>query len=196
MRRPRRSIEELRSIHRQIEKNQLLDKRRRRLYNRRYRKSFFFVAVWAGRIIYMFLFITVAATHRIAKESREEIVIHKAIESTIQRSRGSSYRQTELSIETNYAHYTSTFIGHYPPDFSEYDTLLIERNLFHKPIYFTKSAWGYKYYINTHFFTYLIVVFMTFISFFFNDGLDRFTDKVLLMTWALNLISALCYFLY
>lgn len=144
----------------------------------------------------MLLFIVVLSTHKIPKNSRAEIVIHKTIESTIQRSRNSSYRQTDLSIKTNYARYTSTFIGHYPPDFKEYDTLLIERNLFHKPIYFTKTDWGYKYYINTHFFTYLIIVFLTFISFFFNDGLDRFTDKILLLTWAMNLISALCYFLY
>jgi hypothetical protein len=196
MRRPRRSREELQRIRKQIEKNELLDQRRRRLYNRKYRKSFFFIAVWAGRITYFILFFVVLFLHTTPAERRAEIVIHVSVEDYDARTKMSSQKQRDVSIQTGYGNYTSTFIRNYPPAMNEGDTVLIERNLFRKPIFFTKSGWYEKYMIDSHVLPYFIVLMLTFLSFFFNDGLDRFTDKLFLFIWALDIITALCYFLY
>jgi hypothetical protein len=196
MRRPRRSIEELQRIRKQIEKNELLDQRRRRLYNRKYRKSFFFIAIWTGRIIYFVLFFVVLFFHTTPAESRTEIVTDIQIEHYTAHTKASSQKQTELNIRTNYGNYKSTFVTHYPPPIKAGDTLLIERNMFRKPIFFTKTDWSEKYMMDIHVIIYFIVLLLTFLSFFFNDGLDRFTDKLFLFIWALDIITALCYFLY
>lgn len=196
MRRPRRSIEELQRIRKQIEKNQLLDQRRHRLYNRKYRKSFFFIAVWAARIVYCVLFVAALFLHTKPTEQRAEIVTHIMVEDYTARTKMSSQKQRDISIQTNGGKYTSTFTRNYPPDIEEGDTLFIERNVFKKPIFFTKANWQEKYMMNINALVYFVVLLLTFLSFFFNDGLDRFTDKLFLFIWALDIVTALCYFLY
>lgn len=196
MRRPRRSKEELQRIRKQIEKNDLLDQRRRRLYNRKYRKSFFFIAVWATRIAYCVLFVVALFLHTKPTEQRAEIVTGIQVEHYIARTKTSSQKQTDINIQTNYGNYSSTFASHYPPPIEAGDTLLIERNMFKKPIFFRKTSWNVKYMMSIHGIIYYVVLLLTLLSFFFNDGLDRFTNKLFLFIWALDIITALCYFLY
>jgi hypothetical protein len=196
MRRPRPSNSERLLLLKQLEQSQALDKRRRRLYNRKYRKSFFFVSIWAGRLIYIILFVVVSFLHDKSGSFRDETVINRNVESYINTSRrGSSNRVTTLTIETNFKSYTSEFGDKYPPAFNIGDTLTIERNIFNKPIYFTKSNWHLKYWIFTNPIYYYVILFLTLISLFFNDGLDRFTDKILLIIWSANIIAIAIYFL-
>lgn len=195
MRRPRPSNSERLFLLKQLEQTQALDKRRRRLYNKKYRKSLFFVSIWVGRLIYIILFFVVLFLHDKSGSLRKETVLNKNIESYTRTTRRGSYRVTTLSIETNFKSYVSEFGDKYPPSFNIGDTLIIERNIFNKPIYFTKSNWNLKYWIFTNPIYYYIILFLTLISLFFNDGLDRFTDKILLIIWSANIISIAIYFL-
>ena len=195
MRRPRVSYEERVRLLKKIDLHQLLDKRRRRLYNIKYRKSFLFVSILIGRLAYVSLFVIVSFLHFEPGEQREEIVMNKKIESQTTTSRTGSIKITTLYIETNYGNYTSNLGENRPPDFKSGDKLFIERNIFNKPIYFSKTGWYLKYGLQTNFTYYFIILFITLISFFFNDGLDRFTDKILLITSASNILGIMFYFL-
>lgn len=195
MRRPRPSNEERSRLLKQIDQHQFLDKRRRRLYNKKYRKSFLFVSILIGRLAYIALFITVGFLHFEPGEQREEIVMNKKIESYISSSRYGSTKITTLYIETNYGNYTSNLGETRPPNFESGDKIVIEKNIFYKPIYFSKAGWHYKYGLYTNFTYYFIILFVTLLSLFFNDGLDRFTDKILLITWALTIFGITFYFL-
>ncbi len=195
MRRPRPSNSERLLLLKQLEQSQAFDKRRHRLYNRKYRKSFFFISIWAGRLIYIILFFVVTLLNDKSGSFRDETVLSRNVESYINTSRRGSYRVTTLNIETNFKNYTSEFGDKYPPGFKTGDTLIIERNIFNKPIYFTKSNWHFKYWIFTNPIYYYVILFLTLISLFFNDGLDRFTDKILLIIWSANIIGIAFYFL-
>ena len=195
MRRPRPSNSERLFLLKQLEQSQALDKRRRRLYNKKYRKSLFFVSIWAGRLIYIILFFVVLFLHDKSGSFREETVLNKNIESYTSTTKRGSYKVTTLTIETNFKSYVSEFGDKYPPSFNIGDTLIIERNIFNKPIYFTKSNWNLKYWIFTNPMYYYIILFLSLISLFFNDGLDRFTDKILLIIWSANIIAIAFYFL-
>ena len=195
MRRPRPSNSERLLLLKQLEQSQAFDKRRRKLYNRKYRKSFFFVSIWVGRLIYIILFFVVLLLHDKYGSSRDEIVLSRNVESYINTTRRGSHKVTTLTIETDFKSYTSEFVDKYPPSFNTGDTLTIERNIFNKPIYFTKSNWHFKYWIFTNPIYYYVILFLTLISLFFNDGLDRFTDKILLIIWSANIIGIAIYFL-
>lgn len=195
MSRSRKSYQERQRISLLIDKHQSLDKRRRQLYNKKYHKSFFFISIWAGRLAFLILFIIVAVFYNKHGESREEIVKNKNTETYTKASKGGgSYQETTLYIETDYSDYVSKF-GDIKPHFNIGDTLIIERNIFKKPIYFTKNNWDTKYLIIKKYYFFYIMLFITLISFFFNDGLDRFTDKILLIVWTGNIIGIACFFL-
>lgn len=196
MRRARLSNQERMRILKRVERSQFLDKRRRSLYNKKYRKSFFFISVWAGRMIFIILFIVASVLHSKSYSTRKEIVINKYTDSYISRTKRGTYRMTDLHIETKFQRYLSKFKNDTPPDFKVGDTLLIERNIFHKPVYYTKSNWNSKYWIEFNFIYYYIILFLTIVSLFFNDGLDRFTDKILLIIWSANIIALIVYFFY
>lgn len=183
-------------ILKRVERSQFLDKRRRQLYNKKYRKSFFFISVWAGRVVFIVLFIIASVLHNKPYSTKKEIVVSKYTESYISRTKRGSFKMTDLHIETKYQNYLSKFKDETPPDFNVADTLLIERNIFTKPVYFTKSNWNSKYWIQFNFIYYYIILFLTIVSLFFNDGLDRFTDKILLIIWSLNIIALVIYFFY
>lgn len=196
MKRPRLTNQERMKILKRVEKSQFLDKRRRQLYNKKYRKSIFFISVWAGRVVFIVLFIIASVLHNKPYSTTKEIVVSKYTESYISRTKSGSFRMTDLHIETKFQNYLSKFKDKSPPDFNVGDTLLIERNIFTKPVYFTKSDWNSKYWIRFNFITYYIILFLTIVSLFFNDGLDRFTDKILLIIWSLNIIALVMYFFY
>jgi hypothetical protein len=137
----------------------------------------------------------VSFLHKKTGSFRDEIVLNKNIESYTNTTRSGTYKVTKLYIETNFKNYTAKFGDNYPPNFNVGDTLTIERNIFRKPIFFSKSSWNVKYWIHSNFIYYYIVLFLTLMSLFFNDGLDRFTDKILLIIWSSNIIGIAIYFL-
>jgi|LakMenE18May11ns_1017448.scaffolds.fasta_scaffold9959659_36 hypothetical protein len=195
MRRPRPSTKSIQKALQTLEQNKILEKRRRRLYNRKYRKSFFFISVWVGRLLYFSLFVIVCSTHEIINTTRQEVLNNCEIEEYQAHSRRGSYQVTEVSLETQYGHYFAKLINVDLPKLVTGDTVIIVRNYYGKPIYFTQKSWSLMYGLTNNLIFYSFILFPTFVSFFFNDGLDRFTDKLLLLIWAADVIAISLYFL-
>lgn len=195
MRRPRPSPKSIQKALKTLEQNNILDKRRRRLYNRAYRKSFFFISVWVGRLLYFSLFIIVCSTHEIINNTRQEILNNCKIEKYQAHSRRGFYQVTEVLLETGNGKYSAKLINVDLPKIGSGDTVTIARNYYGKPIYFTQKYWLLMYGLTNNLFFYSFILIPTFISFFFNDGLDRFTDKLLLTVWAANILAIALYFL-
>jgi hypothetical protein len=163
--------------------------RRKRRYNRKYRKGLFFRASWASRIIYLALFVFVSIFYNHSKGFARETVLNVGTDYSYRSPKYSLSKITTLYFETEKHNYTAYVTGIKVPEFKAGDTLLIEYNIFGRPIYFTKDEWHMKYGINANFIAYFLILFATILSMFFNDGLDRFTDKILMIVWFLNLIS-------
>lgn len=180
----------------QIKDAQALEKRKRRLFNRIYRRTFFFKATWVCRLLYSFLFFFVAFTHNIPKTSRKEVVIAKSVDVYNSYTKGGTRVQTRyLKFTTNYGTYERSFTRTYLPDFEIDDTLIIERNYYNKVIFFTKIGWALKYGFSTHFQFYYLVFFATFLSFFYNDGFYKQTRQIILAICIVNLLTLVAYFL-
>ncbi|MFN7910411.1 MAG: hypothetical protein ACK5QC_01225 [Bacteroidota bacterium] len=194
MRRQRPTSSERLRLLKKIDANNQLDKRRRRLYNRKFHGSFVFIATWFIRLIYLILFVIVLIFNDKSGNTRPEIVQDKKIESYTSVSRRGSAKITTLFFTTNFERYTSNIGGISIPAFGVGDTILIERNIFNKPIYFTKQGWYLKYGIDVNFICYYIVLFVSLISLGFNDGLDRFTKKLLLIILTIDIVAIFCYF--
>ena len=62
---PRHTIESRKKLLLQIDKRNNSEQRKRRLYNRFYRKSFIFIGAWVARIIYVLLFIIVIVFNKL-----------------------------------------------------------------------------------------------------------------------------------
>lgn len=195
MRRPRHTIESRKKILLQIDKRYTSEQRKRRLYNRVYRKSFIFIGAWAARIIYILLFISVMVFNKSSGGFRNEKLISKSVDSYVSHSK---YRNgavvSTLYLETESNSYESNISNVDVPELFINDTLQIERNIFGKAIYFTKKDWGIKYSLSANFVIYYLILFLTVISFFFNDGLDLFTSKILWLCYAVNIIAIAVYF--
>lgn len=194
MRRQRPTSSERLRLLKKIDANIQLDKRRRHLYNRKFHRSFIFLTAWFIRLIYFVLFIIVIFFNDKSGDTRPEIVQDKKIESYTNVSRRGSTKITTLFFTTNFGNYTSNIGDTRIPVFGYGDTILIERNVFNKPIYFTKQGWYLKYGIDVNFAYYYIVLFVSLISLAFNDGLDKFTKKLLLIILTIDIVAIFCYF--
>lgn len=191
MRRPRKTPEQLKRLYELVDKNNTDENRRRRLYNRKYRKSVFFISSWIVRIIYVILFFVVCFTHNITYNSNEEIVLAVNY-SNYTKSKGGI--ATLLTFETNYGNYSDEFDYGRVPTIKIKDTIIIESNFYGKEIYFTKPTWNVKFGFADNYILYYCVTFLTVFSFFLNDGLDGFSDKLLLFIWVINILSITLYF--
>src|SRR3954469_21286036 len=80
MRRLRPSLEHRKELLRRIEENQLLDARRRRLYNKKFRKSIFFITAWTIRIGYFLLFFIMSFYYDKPGGYHKEVIVDKSIE--------------------------------------------------------------------------------------------------------------------
>lgn len=166
-----------------------LQEKKKRRYNRLYRKSLFFKASWGTRIIYLLLFIIVSIFYHHSKGFANETVLNVGTDISYRSPKYSLSKITTLYFETDKNNYSAYITGIKVPEFKAGDQLLIEYNIFGRPIYFTKDEWHMKFGLNTNFIGYFLILFATILSMFFNDGLDRFTDKILMTVWFLNLIS-------
>lgn len=196
MRRPKLSSEYRNKILQQIDKNNQYEERKHRLYNKIYRKSFIFIGAWAIRIIYFTLFIVVALTYHNSKGSRKETLLEKKAETITAVSKLGFQSLTTLYLETNEGSYSSNIGDIFLPPLNKNDTIIIERNMYNKPISFSKEGWNVKYSIDANFVFYYIILFLTFISFFFNNGLDPFTTKILYLCYAIDIITIAIFFLF
>ena len=180
----------------QLAKNQQRQKRRRRLYNKMYRKGFPFVSAWLVRIIFIALFISVCFLHHKHGSYATEVVLFKEIDQYTYMSGRSLRSGASLYILTDHGEYYVNISRMSFRDFNKRDTLVIERNIFGRPIYFSRIGWTVAYPFGINFKFYFVVLFATLISFAFNNGLDRpFTPLLLKIITAFNLFAIGCYFL-
>lgn len=195
-RRRKRSALETEILREQIEDYLEYDKRRRKLYNRRFRKGYFYISAWVVRIVFMGLFLFATFFHDKPSSYRKEIVISKKIEKRVVASRRSGLKSliTTLYLETNYDNYSSD-INKMRPIIEIGDTIIIERNILNKPIYFREMDWPYKFGIIVYCPFYFMVFLTTLISLSFIDGLNRFTINLLSALIVIDLAAIICYFL-
>lgn len=179
----------------QREKQQHDQKRRQRLYNRLYRKSYLFILAWGVRMFYILLFSIICFWHNVPHGYSKEVVLYKEIETYTYISGKTPKNSTDLTIQTSHDKYVTDISGISVPDFNKGDTLIIERNVFDKPIYFSEVSWSVKYSFGVKFAAYFAVLFITLISFAFNNGLDLYTNKLLKIIIATDLLTMGCYFL-
>lgn len=196
MRKPRLSDEERKRLLNLADKKNALAVRRRRLYNRLYRKSAFFMSAWAVRLLFIALFVIVAVFFNKTSRSKKEKILSSHVEFIKTVSGHGTYDITTLFLQTNAGAYTSNFTDFDIPALNVNDSVHVERNFFGKPIYFTNPGWNWKYSIDSTFYLYFVVLALTFISFFFNDGLDRFTTKVLWFTLIVDIITSALFFIF
>lgn len=189
MPKPRFNKEQRERLLSKLAHSKELESVKRRRYNRIYRRSFFFRASWTARIVYILLYVLIFFLYDQSKGFTREIVEKTETDITYSNPKYSRAKITTLYFETNNSNYTANVTGIFVPPFKEGDTLLIEHNIFGRPIYFTKENWSMKYAISSNFVFYFLILFVTIVSMFFNDGLDRFTDKILMIIWFLNIIS-------
>jgi|GEM_PF-1786626 len=199
MRKPGVSDQQREKIFERIDRKNVLDARRRRLYNRKYRKTPLYVLARALRLLSMLFFLCVLLFNEKSGSYREERVLENDSEVYYKRvtgrySSGEKRKVTIISVSTDDGNYSSDFGTSSVPAFKVGDTLLVERNIFNKPIYFSKKGWNLAYSIRTYAEWYVVTFLVVLISLFFSDGLDRFTDKIIWVGWTLSLVALYCYF--
>ncbi|MES2130784.1 MAG: hypothetical protein V4506_00455 [Bacteroidota bacterium] len=196
MRKPKLTNEERTRLLNLADKKNALVARRRKLYNKLYRKSAFFRSAWAIRLLFIALFVLVAVFFNKTTRSKKEKILSSHVESIKTVSGHGTYDLTTLFLQTNVESYSSNFTDFAIPVLNVNDSIHVERNFFGKPIYFTNPGWNWKYSIDSTFYLYFAILMLTFISFFFNDGLDRFTTNVLWFTLIVDIITTLLFFIF
>jgi hypothetical protein len=172
-----------------------VDERKKRLYNRIYRKSPLFIFSWIIRSSFLILFIITFLYHYTTTDTKREVVQNQNIETYYVRTNkyGGQRRVTDLHLKTTNNEYVVNLNGITIPLISNGDTIIIDNNYLGKAIYITKENWDWKYGLPINFGWYFVVFFITFLSTFFNNGLDRFTTKLIMVTSSLDLLTLFLY---
>lgn len=197
MRRAKLSNEQRERRLENLDKQIALKARKKKLYNKIFRKSGLFIFSWTIRVLYFILFITVACLHSTPSTVSKEVLLHKTIDRYTGSSgrNGSSRAISTLYFSTDKDTYIADISGLRIPAFDKGDTMLIGRNIFNKPNLFGKEGWNNSYLLTVNFSNYFIVLFLTLISLFFNDGLDKHTKKILWGFMIVDIVTIFCYFL-
>ena len=143
-----------------LDKQIALRVRKKRLYNRLFKKSPLFIASWAARGLFVILFLTVACLHTTTFSISKEVIQSSYVSryKTSGRYGGSRIIST-LFFNTNLDNYSANISGISIPICNEGDTVIIEKNIFNKPNFFTEPSWGRKYYLMVNFQSYYIVLY-------------------------------------
>lgn len=195
MKRPKLTDDKKAELRENIDKHLALKAEEKKLYNKQFRKTPLFISSWIIRLACLAFFVTAIVLHNTTSTINEEILIERQIK------RDSSFQAQTQVISTIYlttskGHYTGDISAKIIPGFDVGDTMLIQKNLFGKPTFFTKKNWYYKYELDYGLEVYYIVLFLTLISMGFNDGQDKFTKKILLIFSIADVVSVVCYFLF
>ncbi len=169
-----------------------LKRRKHRLYNRFYRRSLIYVSTVLVRIVFFVFFAWIYFYQGGSGRISNEVV--KSQESGIY-LQSRNIKVTKLLFTTNVDSYEAHFEWISSPFISPGDTLQIEHNIFGKPTFFTSKNWNTKYEFSLSWILYFTIGVFTAISFSFNDGLDRFTDKILWIAWTIDLFAFAHYFM-
>ncbi len=172
----------------------LLEQRRRRLYNRKYRRGFIYLSSLSIRIAYAILFITALATQDIGSSSVSEEVTSTRRSTVEEQGRGGAYTVSKLVFSTTTRTYVYKNNRKTLPPLEEGDTVIIIKNILGRPIFFTRSDWGIEFPFPNGLSIHLMLCILSIISFFFNDGLDMIGRRVVIGVAFLDLVLAYNYF--
>ncbi len=177
-----------------LDKQLALNAEEKKLFNKQFRKTPLFISSWGIRIACLVFFVTAIALHNTTATINEEVLIERHIK------RDSSFQtQTQvistIYITTNKGRYMGDISAKNIPGFAVGDIMLIQKNIFGKPTFFTRKNWPYKYELDYGLEVYYIVLFLTLISMGFNDGQDKFTKKIILVFSIADIAAVVCYFL-
>lgn len=173
-----------------------LEKRRKQLYNKKFRKSCLFRSAWVVRVIYLILGFVAVVFHEYPEVFSEEVVRDTSLNTFEMRTRfGGVQEVKKLSFTTDNGEYLTTAVDAWLPTLSVNDTLLIQHNPFGKATYFSKRGWYYKFPIDINYVYYVVVLLLSLVSMGFNDGLDRFARPILLVALLVHLAAIVIYLL-
>lgn len=194
MKRPKLSNDKKAQMLEHLNTQRALKAEEKKAFNKQFRKSPLFISSLIIRITFVVFLITAFSLHHNTATINEEILAERHIK------RDSSFQtQTEvistIYLRTNKGQYKGDISNLSIPGFDVGDTLLIQKNLFGKPTFFTMKHWPYKYELDYGLEAYYIVLFLTLVSMGFNDGQDKFTKKILWSFMLIDLITILCFFL-
>jgi len=170
----------------------ILKKRKRSLYNRFFSKSLFYIGTLVVRLLYLFLFVVVFCMYNKPHSIRNERYEQCESEHFHSGKKGST---DIVHLKTNFDEYRISKDFHDCIRFKQGDIIKVELNLFGKPIHFTQDGWDMKYGIYKNYIYYYMLLFATCLTFFFNDGLDPFTNKLLYIFYAVDVVSIVLFFI-
>jgi hypothetical protein len=189
------STEQKEFLRKQNAQNTALKAEEKKQYNKQFRKTPLFICSWIIRIACLAFFLTAIALHNTTSSINKEVLMERQIK------RDSSFQAQTQVISTIYlttdkGHYTGDISAKIIPGFDVGDTMLIQKNLFGKPTFFTRKHWPYKYELQYGLEVYYIVLFLTLISMGFNDGQDKFTKTIIWIFSLVDIVAVACYFLF
>ncbi|MES2761584.1 MAG: hypothetical protein V4677_05235 [Bacteroidota bacterium] len=195
MKRPKLSDDKKAELRENLDRQLALKAQEKKQYNKLFRKTPLFISSWLIRIACLAFFITAIALHNTTSTINEEVLLERNIK------RDSSFQTQTQVISTIYlttdkGHYMGDISSKIIPGFDVGDTMLIQKNLFGKPTFFTRKHWPYKYELDYGLEIYYVVLFLTLISMGFNDGQDKFTRKILWVFMIADIVAVVCYFLF
>lgn len=194
MKRPKLTNDTKSKMLETLDKKNALRAEEKKQFNKTFRKSPLFISSWLIRLAFIAFFIAAISLQHSTATIHEEVLVERHIK------RDSSFQtQTQvistIYLKTNLGNYTGEISNLSIPGFDVGDTMLIQKNLFRKPTFFTRKNWPYKYELNYGLEVYYIVLFLTLVSMGFNDGQDKFTKKIILGFMIVDIITVFCYFL-
>jgi hypothetical protein len=147
--------------------------------------------------LFFISFVVVFYFDDITKNVHNEAVLNVEVETYLSYSRKTQeYEQIKLfCIETNISHFEAKTNHGTKPVITIGDTLIIKTNIFGKAIYFTKENWKVAYGLKRDFLFFLLFLLPTFISCFINNGLEPFTNKLLLVVSLADIFAIAFYFI-
>lgn len=170
-----------------------LEKRKRRLFNFKFRKSSLYISSWLIRGVFVLMFIAAVASYYIEGNFSKEVVSSTEVVTSETWVKTRRIIRTIVYFSTDVDSYSSEVFDFGRPNINPGDTVLIERNFFGKAIHVTKRHWDIKHWITINIIPYFLIFLCTLASFGFNDGLDSWTDAILTIFMVLDVVSVLCY---
>ena len=195
MKRQKQSSDKKNELRENLDKHLALKAEEKKQFNKTFRKTPLFISSWIIRLAFLIFFVSAISLQHTTATISEEILIERQIK------RDSSFQaQTQvistIYLTTNKGHYTGDISNISIPGFDKGDIMLIQKNLFGKPTFFTRKHWPYKYELSYGLEVYYIVLFLTLISMGFNDGQDKFSKKILVVFSIADIVAVVCYFLF
>lgn len=164
-------------------------------FNLQFHKTPLFVSSWIIRLCCLIFFITAIALQHTTSTINKEVLIKRLIKLDL-----SFFEKTQiistLYITTNKGNYKGDISAKKIPKFNVGDTMLIQKNVFGKPTFFTRKHWPYKYELDYGLEAYYIVIFLTLISMGFNDVTDQITKKLLWIFMIIDLIAIFLFYIF